>query len=766
MSEKSVFDRSEDSIEKELMSGDAVFRRNWWGIGIALLVILVIAAVIATIAALLTTGISDIDSRMSPFTLTDVSFKNLSGFDSQIHWVQAVLDRYITVIFCHTYSFPELFACSQCIQMALVDGQLDYFVVGAYFSEELPVGPTKNGRERLSLFSWNPAHESNDFVFVYNNNIYYQPSVHEAAKMITTTGSFNVYNGVPDWLYEEEILCNSVALWWSQSGEHLAFVSFNDSQVKNITLNYYGSSQFSSERVISYAKVNENIPRVTLFVWSKSSKTMKELKPPAVVSDLKEYYLLRVEWMRQENPRSFSAEGEKLIVTWTNRAQNQLYVSLCTILTDHCVVNYVQNYSNYWVEPNAGSVQFASADSYFVLLPRWHSPDVGFYSHVAAVTVTKNGLFGRSRFVTGGAFEVTQIVGYNEAIEKIIDALESDPSKMKCLSCTLVPDNCTYVNALFSPDSSNYVLYCLGPGIPHTLLFSVYRNDTVMLIEDNTALRDYARKKQFPLVQYKDIRITDEFTAVVKLLLPPQFEYTPSRQVHPVILRVYAGPNSQAALDIWPLMDQKGLFDAFLATSRRYIIVYIDGRGSACRGSRYLEAVHKNLGDFEIADQLTVFKSLQEMNFFDWWKTAVWGWSYGGFATARIIQDDAFRTFSCATSVAPVTNFLLYDATYTERYMGLYTSSNVLKYKNTDLTKNVSAFGKGSYLLVHGTLDDNVHFQNSALLVEALVKAGVQFQFMMYANADHSLNNNTLHFFTMLDDFWNKCFRQSSAATV
>jgi len=135
----------------------------------------------------------------------------------------------------------------------------------------------------------------------------------------------------------------------------------------------------------------------------------------------------------------------------------------------------------------------------------------------------------------------------------------------------------------------------------------------------------------------------------------------------------------------------------------------------------------------------------------------IWGWSYGGFVSARVIQRDDNSTFKCAASVAPVSNFKYYDATYTERYMGAASSE---AYEKTDLTLNVTAFHKAPYMLVHGTGDDNVHFQNTAEFAKALTDDNVQFDMMIYTDDSHNLGSGRWHLYNMLSRFFKKCFAQ------
>jgi len=148
---------------------------------------------------------------------------------------------------------------------------------------------------------------------------------------------------------------------------------------------------------------------------------------------------------------------------------------------------------------------------------------------------------------------------------------------------------------------------------------------------------------------------------------------------------------------------------------------------------------------------------LERHEYIDKSKVAIWGWSYGGFVSAHVIEQGGFKTFRCAASVAPVTNFRYYDATYTEKYLGLYNEAD---YVPTDLTRNVSAFKQVRYLLIHGTADDNVHFQNSATFIKALTAENVQFDLMVYPDSRHALANERAHLYTMLNRFFGECFSQ------
>jgi len=222
-----------------------------------------------------------------------------------------------------------------------------------------------------------------------------------------------------------------------------------------------------------------------------------------------------------------------------------------------------------------------------------------------------------------------------------------------------------------------------------------------------------------------------------------------------LLIRVYSGPGSSLVQDKWA----PGI-DWYMASKWRFVVAFIDARNSDNRGSKYREAAYKRLGTVEIEDQILFSKKLErELDYVHENRIGVWGWSYGGFATAHIVEQGGVDLFRCAASVAPVTNFKYYDAAYTERYMDL-PENNVKNYEFTDVTTgNVSAFGALRYYLAHGTGDDNVHFQNAMHLAKALIQHNVQFQFMAYPDQQHDIHDNLRHLITNLGKFFDNCFK-------
>ncbi|VDP36400.1 unnamed protein product [Soboliphyme baturini] len=439
-------------------------------------------------------------------------------------------------------------------------------------------------------------------------------------------------------------------MWWSKSGKYLAYLTLNDTLVDNISLTYYPEKAVYPVIVsFPYSKVGTPIPTVTVNVWNKQSGQTTQLRPPdELTNEADGYYVLRVSWVN-------TASNEEVFVAWANRVQNLVYLTTCSVDTGNCAKNFQQNYTDYWAQPSSFDLTQGAASEYFLLLPE--EQDGNFFSHVSALPPSTRKTDSPT-FLTNGAFEVNKIVGYNKESEKLVSMAKNEKGVSMCLTCDL-KKKCGYVNVYFSPAGTYYMLECRGPGIPYSDVVVTATQKSVFTIENNDRLHEYMKHKKMPLVRFQEIPLNDNYKAIVKYVLPHDF-YESSSVKHPLILKVYAGPDSQAVTDTWLFRSKQSAFEASMTSERKYAVVYIDGRGSANRGSKYLKPVYKNLGVHETEDQINAFKKILSNENFSKTDTAVWGWSYGGFSTGKIAEMDGFKTFKCASSVAPVTYFVYY----------------------------------------------------------------------------------------------------------
>ncbi len=258
--------------------------------------------------------------------------------------------------------------------------------------------------------------------------------------------------------------------------------------------------------------------------------------------------------------------------------------------------------------------------------------------------------------------------------------------------------------------------------------------------ETNPELHEITAHKKTPIIEYHDIELDNGWTSKVLMVIPSDLDKS---KKHPMLIEVYGGPDSSMVTTTWKLD-----WGAHLVSNLSIIYAKIDGRGSGLRGDKVLNVIYRKLGTVEIEDQIETARKLQEKySFIDASKTAIWGWSYGGYASAMSLATDTKKVFKCAISgefsrifwdsgenltifwlllVAPVTDWMLYDSIYTERYMDV-RENNTGGYEQARLTGIARNLRGKKYLLVHGSLDDNVHYQQAALLARVLEKEDIEF---------------------------------------
>ncbi|XP_070531389.1 venom dipeptidyl peptidase 4 isoform X6 [Cardiocondyla obscurior] len=470
----------------------------------------------------------------------------------------------------------------------------------------------------LQLATWAPR--DNALIYVYQNNIYYRPEAEVANDyQITNTGVFGtIYNGVPDWVYEEEVFSSNKALWFSPSGTKLVFGYFDDSNTPIMTIPFYGypgslTFQYTSAIPIHYPKSGTTNPTVKLFCVDldmvvKGNVTLVEIEHPPELST-SERILSAVDF----------PTDTLVYATWMNRVQNRAYFQLCDVdsLLPNCTIALSYSEKNGWVEQFEAPIFSEDGTSFLLILPQ-KQKNGSNWRHVVLVT---NATSGRptTTALTSGYFVVTEIVTWDQgdsylyylatseretAVQHLYRVSLLDPGhKSTCLTCNIVRardgSRCLYNSAKFSNDNSHYVLTCAGPGVPD---IAVYNKNTTLLSvwEDNKVVTDILIEKSLPMIQRYKVPVPGGFNAQVRLLIPPGADLSGATK-YPMLVYVYGGPDSSQVTEKFNVD-----WGTYLVTNKSIIYAAIDGRGSGLMGNDMLFTGYRHLGTVEIVDQINV----------------------------------------------------------------------------------------------------------------------------------------------------------------
>uniref|UniRef100_A0A4W6CVW2 Dipeptidyl-peptidase 4 n=1 Tax=Lates calcarifer TaxID=8187 RepID=A0A4W6CVW2_LATCA len=514
--------------------------------------------------------------------------------------------------------------------------------------------------DEVQYFSWAPI--GNKLAFVWENNVYIKTSPGSPAQQITFNGKENfILNGIPDWVYEEEMFSSSQGLWWSPGGKYVAYAEFNDTGVHNIEYSWYGENQYPSTVSIPYPKVRPTV----------HSKLAFSPPEPVFAEDKASYYLLMSDTKKYKHIHHVVGVGS--VITLPE-----------VLLPSHSYQLFHRYYSS-----NEDGGKPGGRNVY-----KW----------------TKQGT--------------------------------------KCLTCTLHGEKCQYNSAYFSHNASFYRLSCSGPGIPYHSIMDNRNDKELKVLENNTAFSNLISDIQMPSMRRGTIKVAG-YNLWYQMFLPPGFDES---KKYPLLIDVYAGPCSQKADFTYRVS-----WSTYLASTEKIIVASFDGRGSGFQGDQLMHEIYKRLGTYEVEDQITAAKEFIKMGFIDKDRVAIWGWSYGGYVTSMALGAGS-GVFKCGMAVAPVSKWVYYDSIYTERYM-MEPSENPDAYLNSTVTARAKNFHSVQYLLVHGTADDNVHFQQAAEISEALVEEQVDFEAMWYTDKDHGLEGSAhQHVYTHMSHFLLRCF--------
>ena len=605
-----------------------------------------------------------------------------------------------------------------------------YYVWNTVTEELQPL--SEKGKQQLATFS--PDGER--IAFVRENNLFIKNLKFGTESAATTDGAANrIINGAPDWVYEEEFGF-SKAFEWSPDSKFLAYIRFDESEVKEFSMMMFkGESPALKENELypqtetfKYPKAGEPNSLVTVCIYEIRSKTTIR----ADIGKETDIYIPRVRWV---------PDASSLAILRMNRKQNQLDVLYANPFTGDTRTLLTEKNERYIDESFLDKLVYLEDGRFVVTSER------DGYAHL--YLHDKNG-FELSQ-LTRGDYDVTDFYGYDAARKLFYyQAAEESPLRREvCFTSAdgkkkgKFPGTPGTNRALFSKGFNYYINYFTDLHTPLQVTLHDWKGKQIRVLEDNNALREKLKLFNVPEKEFFRVRTSDGTMLNGWMIKPSGFD--PSKK-YPVVMTQYSGPNSQQVTDSWSVG-----WNEYLA-QEGYLVACVDPRGTAARGEDFRKITYMQLGKYESDDMVEAARYLAGLPYADPGNIAIWGWSYGGFMTALTMSKGG-ALFRAGIAVAPVTNWRYYDNIYTERYMRT-PEENPQGY---DENSPISHAGKivGRLLLVHGSADDNVHYQNTMEYAEALVQAGIQFDMAIYTNRNHGIRggNTTMHLYQRMEEF-------------
>lgn len=543
---------------------------------------------------------------------------------------------------------------------------------------------------------------------------------------VTDDGKMNeVMNGVTDWVYEEEFSVTNL-MSWSEDSECLAYVRTDERDVREVRLTTYQNALYPESYDYKYPKAGEDNSRVSVHLYDVASRKHKTipLKPEEC------YYIPRIE---------FIGRGGNLAVLTLNRRQDHFrlfYVNYKTMLPK---LTFEERSTTYIDSEHLQSLRFTPEGFAYV------SERSGF-AHIYLLSDRGQVI----RPLTEGKWDVTDFYGVDKSGAAYYQAAEEHPTQ-RGIYRTDARGRKSHLGAKGGVSvgvfSSTFDYFIGSHSTLTTPLYTaVYRtsdNKEVRTLEDNAALRARLAEYSFAPKVMTSIKIADGTTLNAWEVRPKDFD---PKKKYPLLITQYSGPNSQQVL------DRYGFGWEYYLASKGFVVVSVDGRGTAARGEAWRKGTYLRLGVQESADQVAAARALAERSYIDDTRIGIWGWSFGGYNTLMSLCHGG-GVFKVGIAVAPVTDWRYYDTIYTERYMRT-PKENPEGYRASSVLTAAERL-QGRLLLIHGSLDDNVHPQNTMELADRLVALNKPFDMAIYTDKDHSIRggNTSRHLYAKMAQY-------------
>lgn len=570
--------------------------------------------------------------------------------------------------------------------------------------------------------------------FVRGNNIFIKDLVSGKETQVTADGKQNnIINGATDWVHEEEFSF-SLAYFWSPDSKKIAYYKFDESKVKEFSFNEFNDQLYPTEYKFKYPKAGEENSIVTIHVYDLTNGSDMLMD----IGKESNQYIPRVKWTMDANILS---------IVRMNRHQNKLDLLFANVTSGETKIIYSEINDTYIdIHEGEGDYVYFTADKKnFIVM----NEKDGF-NHLYLYDM--NGKLENQ--ITKGNWDVVSFEGVDEKIKTLFyTASESTATEKDIYSVKLDGSGKKKISSEkgthhpeFSSGMKFFINTFSSANTPNFIAIYNAQGKQIRVLENNETLTKKMGEFNLSKKELFMFKTSEGIELNAWVIKPPNFDAT---KKYPVFLVFYGGPGRNMVNNGF---DGRDYFWHQMLAQKGYIVMCVDNRGTMYRGVAFKKCTYKQLGKLEVADQIETATYLATLPYVDKTRIGTFGWSFGGYLSSLCITKGA-DYFKTAIAVAPVTNWRYYDNIYTERFMSL-PQENPNGYDDNSPINYVNKL-KGKYLLIHGSADDNVHYQNTMEMVNALVKANKQFDLFIYPDKNHGIagGNTRLHLYTKMTDF-------------
>ncbi len=571
---------------------------------------------------------------------------------------------------------------------------------------------------------------SDRVAYVKDNDLWIEHLTTGQTDRITSDGKWNsIINGMSDWVYEEEFSFTQ-AFEWSPDGKYLAYYRFDETEVKEFSMTRYDGQLYPSQETFKYPKAGEANSKVSIHIANTTTTASVKVDVGAETDQ----YIPRIKW---------TTDANVLSVQRLNRLQNKwdlLHADATTGSTKIILTEESKTYIDI-----SDNLMFLRSGKGFI-----YTSEKDGYNHIYLCDMQGKA----SRQLTKGNWIVTQLYGVNANDTKLFyQSTEEGSTQRHVYSISIdgkTKTKLTPEQGHNAADFSSGMRYFINKqSTANTVPVTTLHDDkgtTIRVLKDNQRLQKRIESVKAAKREFFTITPTHGTPLNAWIMKPANMDST---KKYPVLLYVYGGSGRTYVEDNWGVPNMLWLQ---YMVQEGFVVVAMDPRGTDNRGRDFKHSIYMELGKLETEDCIETAKYIATLSFADDKRIGIFGWSYGGYLSSLAITKGAYY-FKAAIAVAPVTNWRYYDNIYTERFMRT-PQENPNGYDLNSPVNHVEKL-RGSYLLVHGSGDDNVHFQNTMAMVDALVSANKQFDFMAYPDLDHAIQNehSRLHLFTKMTNF-------------